>query len=66
VLGLWFVGGVLALFAMLTALFATSQFRRDVPLEFRCVRCGHRFQQRPHVPFPRACPACRSTDWPVI
>jgi hypothetical protein len=41
------------------------EFRRVIPLAFRCRRCGAAFGQAPHRDFPRACPRCRARDWAV-
>jgi hypothetical protein len=42
---------------------AILEFRRVVPLAFRCTKCGGEFRQPPHREFPRECPSCGATDW---
>lgn len=42
---------------------AIIEFRRVVPLAFRCVKCGAEFRQPPHHEFPRECPSCDARDW---
>jgi rRNA maturation endonuclease Nob1 len=42
--------------------FAVIEFRRVVPLAFRCTKCGESFTQPPHHEFPRECPSCGASD----
>jgi rubrerythrin len=55
---------VAAIFGMSVGL-AIVEFRRVTPLAFRCTKCGTEFRQPPHREFPRECPTCGASDWPL-
>jgi len=61
----WATIGIVAAIAVISVGFTIVEFRKLVPLVFRCQRCGHQFRRAPHLELAGACPKCGATDWNV-
>ena len=59
----WATIGIVAVIGLISVAFAIVEFRKLVPLVFRCQRCGHQFRRAPHLELATTCPQCGATDW---
>ncbi|MEO6771479.1 MAG: hypothetical protein ABI467_00465 [Kofleriaceae bacterium] len=59
----WATLGIVAVIAVMSVGLAIVEFRKLVPLVFRCQRCGHEFRRPAHLELAKACPKCGAGDW---
>jgi predicted Zn-ribbon and HTH transcriptional regulator len=59
----WATIGAVAVIALISVALAIVEFRKLVPLVFRCERCGHQFRRAPFLELAAACPRCGASDW---
>ena len=62
---LWATIAIVAAIGAMSVGLAIVEFRKLVPLVFRCQRCGHEFRRAAHLELAPACPRCGATDWNV-
>ena len=59
----WATIAIVAAIGAMSVGLAIVEFRKLVPLVFRCQRCGHQFRRPAHLPLAKACPRCGALDW---
>ncbi|HET9990075.1 MAG TPA: hypothetical protein VFQ65_16205 [Kofleriaceae bacterium] len=59
----WAAIAIVAAIAAMSVGLAIVEFRKLVPLVFRCLHCGHEFRRAAHLPLAKACPKCGATEW---
>jgi ribosomal protein S27AE len=59
----WATIAIIAAIGVMSVGLAIVEFRKLVPLVFRCERCGHQFRRAAHLELATSCPRCHATDW---